>query len=103
MTDMAKLAKALAFREPIKDLLAAEICPYGDPHCPCPDGGACHYEWVGGTKPWPAPKRLALLPPGRCAYCDRMRTEGAKFFPSHTPSNRCESHRRAHCSCDTCF
>jgi len=25
------------------------------------------------------------------------------FAPSHKPSNRCESGKRLHCSCDICF
>ncbi len=24
-------------------------CKYGDPHCPCQDGGACHYESYPGS------------------------------------------------------
>ena len=27
-------------------------CPHGDPHCPCQDGDACHYEDVGDSKAW---------------------------------------------------
>jgi len=26
-------------------------CKYGDPTCPCQDGGACHYEPQGETLP----------------------------------------------------
>lgn len=29
-----------------------EMCPYGNPYCPCPDGDECHYE---GTNPMPPP------------------------------------------------
>jgi hypothetical protein len=29
-----------------------ELCPYGDPGCPCPDGLACHYQ---PPNAWPAP------------------------------------------------
>jgi hypothetical protein len=27
-------------------------CKYHDPHCPCQDGDACHYEDCGDTKAW---------------------------------------------------
>lgn len=50
-------------RDPLnsKNKLACEMlqstgeCPYGDRHCPCPDGLACHYVDVGSSKAWPAP------------------------------------------------
>jgi hypothetical protein len=41
--------------------------------------------------------------PGECAYCDRERAAGNEFHPSHDASDRCESGKREHCSCDTCF
>ncbi len=41
--------------------------------------------------------------PGECAYCDREREARNDFHPSHDASPRCESGRRDHCSCDTCF
>lgn len=44
-----------------------------------------------------------LLPPGECAYCDREREAGNIMFPSHDASSRCESGKRSHCTCDTCF
>lgn len=40
---------------------------------------------------------------GACAYCDRERQAGSTFHPSHDASDRCESGKRPHCSCDTCF
>lgn len=48
------------------------------------------------------PKRRQL-PEGECAYCDRERTAGNNFFPSHDASDRCESGKHPHCTCDTCF
>ena len=47
-----------------------------------------------------APRRQRL-PPGRCAYCDRHSTD--QMMPWHDASVRCESGKRAHCTCDTCF
>lgn len=41
------------------------------------------------------------MPFGECAYCDKWRTD--PMIPSHTPSERCESGKRPHCTCDTCF
>lgn len=61
------------------------------------------------TRGYKEVQRLALAPPtrlhkahaGDCAYCDR---EGANtFHPPHDASDRCESGKHAHCSCDTCF
>ncbi len=37
-------------------------CPHGDPHCPCQDGDACHYEDVGDSKAWPAPEPVKVCP-----------------------------------------
>ena len=45
----------------------------------------------------------ALLPPGECAECDGYRAQNIRMFPSHTPSERCESGKRPHCTCDACF
>jgi len=47
--------------------------------------------------------RRHLAPPGECAFCDRMRAEGADFFPDHDASSRCQSGAHDHCTCDTCF
>ena len=44
-----------------------------------------------------------LAPAGECKECDRYRAEGVSFHPSHTASPNCQSGRRAHCTCDTCF
>ena len=41
--------------------------------------------------------------PGECKFCDQMREEGREFQPDHDASRRCESGKRAHCSCDACF
>jgi len=37
-----------------------------------------------------------------CQYCRKAGRPGG-FFPSHKASPRCESGKRAHCSCSTCF
>jgi hypothetical protein len=37
-----------------------------------------------------------------CSTCARD-PEGNQIMPPHDASNRCESGRRSHCSCDTCF
>lgn len=41
------------------------------------------------------------LPNGQCKYCDEHRDD--QMMPSHTASSRCESGKRPHCTCDTCF
>jgi hypothetical protein len=38
-----------------------------------------------------------------CAYCDKEKAVGSTFFPNHFASERCESGKRKHCSCDGCF
>jgi hypothetical protein len=53
-------------------------------------------RWVPDTR-----RHKAL--PGECVYCDRERADNCAFHPSHDASPRCESGKRAHCSCDTCF
>jgi hypothetical protein len=41
------------------------------------------------------------MPVGECAYCDANRSD--PMMPSHTPSDRCESGKRPHCTCDLCY
>lgn len=38
-----------------------------------------------------------------CNYCDSERAAGETFFPHHYASDRCESGKHSHCTCDTCF
>ncbi len=47
--------------------------------------------------------RLHKAPHGECWSCDKERELGNNFHPSHDASERCESGKRNHCSCDTCF
>ena len=44
--------------------------------------------------------RRHKLPKGECQSCDR---ETSDFHPSHDASERCESGKHNHCTCDTCF
>lgn len=50
-----------------------------------------------------ARRRRHKLEPGQCAYCDRERAANNDFHPSHDASERCESGKHSHCSCDACF
>lgn len=52
-----------------------------------------------GTKPH---REVAIYALG-CAYCESERDKEETFFPSHWASDRCESGKRPHCSCDVCF
>jgi hypothetical protein len=54
--------------------------------------------WPDG-KPRTEPKRSRV--PG-CPTCDRD-PEGRALMPPHDASDRCESGKHPHCSCDTCF
>lgn len=47
--------------------------------------------------------RRHKLPAGECPYCDRERANNTTFHPAHDASDRCESGKHPHCSCDTCF
>lgn len=51
----------------------------------------------------PKPARCHRLKPGECIYCDREQEVGNAFHPPHDASERCESGRNPHCSCDVCF
>ena len=49
------------------------------------------------------PRRRARAPEGECRYCDKLRETGQAFMPLHDASPNCQSGRRNHCTCDTCF
>lgn len=51
----------------------------------------------------PAWQRRHLADPGECPFCDRMREYGVTFHPDHDASSSCQSGKREHCTCDTCF
>jgi hypothetical protein len=42
-------------------------------------------------------------PEGECAYCDAERAKNNEYHPHHDASPRCESGKRPHCTCDTCW
>jgi hypothetical protein len=49
-----------------------------------------------------APRRIrAMLINGMCKFCDEHRDD--RMMPPHDASPRCESGKRHHCTCDTCF
>jgi hypothetical protein len=63
---------------------------------------ADHERDLRKHEPRPSDPRVrALLIPGMCAYCDANRAD--QMMPPHDASPRCESGKRAHCTCDTCF
>lgn len=47
--------------------------------------------------------RRHKLPPGECRFCDEERGHGNEFHPSHDASETCQSGKRPHCTCDSCF
>lgn len=49
------------------------------------------------------PSRRTWALAGQCLYCDEHRRRGDKFLPPHDASERCESGKRNHCTCDVCF
>ena len=48
-------------------------------------------------------KRVLAVYYDGCKFCDDRKAEGCTFFPPHNASPQCESGRRNHCTCDTCF
>jgi hypothetical protein len=46
-------------------------------------------------------RRRHRVPVGECVACDRERD--VDFSPYHDASTNCQSGRRAHCTCDTCW
>lgn len=52
------------------------------------------------------PVRDRAADPGECRTCDREYWPDPKrvtSMPSHEASSRCESGKRSHCTCDTCY
>lgn len=45
--------------------------------------------------------RRRTAPRGECRYCDEHHAES--MMPYHDASHRCESGKKPHCTCDTCF
>lgn len=48
-------------------------------------------------------KRRHKAPEGECSHCNELRASGSDFHPPHDPSPNCQSGKRSHCTCDTCF
>ena len=48
-------------------------------------------------------ERGRLVPKGECATCDRERHNPFGEFPRHTASDRCQSNKYPHCTCDICW
>ena len=44
-----------------------------------------------------------LAPRGECSTCDRERHNPWGHFPRHKASNRCQSNKYPHCTCDICW
>jgi hypothetical protein len=60
----------------------------------CRDYAQCHGRAHGSLR-----RRSRVA---GCSTCDRD-PEGRQIMPPHDASDRCESGRHNHCSCDTCF
>lgn len=79
-------------------------CSHGDSHMvtssarPEPYCEKCEWAKQDAAN---RPRRRGELPEGECRYCDENR--GISFTPPHDPSPYCESGKRPHCTCDTCF
>lgn len=51
----------------------------------------------------PIGSRRHKADPGECKFCDEERAKNSDFHPPHDASDRCESGKHNHCTCDTCF
>ncbi len=91
------------------------IVPCSEDHGPARPAKGCHLCHGTGTiqseTREQAIARLEAsgdLDPG-CAFCQReiySQTQAMPqdvFCPRHKASSRCQSGKRAHCTCDTCF
>jgi len=58
--------------------------------------------WIRGTRTDGDFSTSAVFLQG-CSYCDDERANHTTFFPPHRARRRCESGKRPHCTCDTCF
>lgn len=47
-------------------------------------------------------EKLGHIDPN-CEKCKEFYRDPNAFSPSHKASERCESGKRPHCTCDTCF
>ena len=46
----------------------------------------------------------SIAPQGECKYCDDViRKQDTDFYPSHRIRQGCQSGKRPHCTCSTCF
>lgn len=60
--------------------------------------GWANYKADPGQEP---PLRRYICTDGSCPTCNELRP--GEMCPPHDASARCESGRRNHCSCDTCY
>lgn len=48
-------------------------------------------------------EKLGLIDPNCCGCREWYEKDKYPFVPSHNASPRCQSGKRNHCSCDTCW
>lgn len=60
-------------------------------------------EWEALTRDERQVAMGRLAPVGECVSCDRARESSDTMAPRHTASDRCQSGKRNHCTCDTCY
>lgn len=60
-------------------------------------------EITRGERPLPPPDAVATADARKYPDCKTCQDPSQRGGPSHEPSSRCESGKRPHCSCDTCF
>lgn len=55
------------------------------------------------TKKKESPQQVRRQSNPLCAYCQKMAERQEKYFPKHDASDKCESGRHTHCTCEVCW
>lgn len=67
----------------IDDEVAADVCPHGDPTCPCPDGDPCHYVSGPGPRGWTYAERCPRTGLIDCDRCPGSTRSRVRYRPTH--------------------
>jgi len=80
-----------------------DAAPQGPYHSQLGAGRAARAIIIAKADAAARQERRHQAPEGECPYCDGERAKGNTHHPSHDASPRCESGKRNHCTCDTCW
>lgn len=104
--DLAKVETVLAQRDALARALKTieEKAHSGDWTLPSSFGGCARtaLDALYGSRRPQQKERRYILSGGLCVTCSQY-TPGDGLLPPHDASDRCESGKRNHCTCDVCF